>query len=329
MRFSIEFWRLFLSDDHSEPVYTCQSCGNVGFALDHTKILGNNGKTSESCRVCGIPDFLSKYPKNEWHECWKENGSRHVFELPLTERIEYADHIYDCMYRKEYIIPSEEDVKAKRLDRRIFTDNDRDLPFVKDDSKLTITNDKGEKWEFPYETNRIFELDKDKRYVMLIEECGYARLLASDHLGVRESPRLTYPGLTPDLFTFIGLFEPDCIFEDRDGVIYTASVAKYKREYVFEDDDFHKKVSSMMERVNNIRKDLPKDAFRSRNRLTSFLMELGAMDRRGDPSRYRPDTLIRLLEKGPDPLDEQQKAIAELFDELKEIVRDYEKLKRV
>ena len=85
----------------------------------------------------------------------------------------------------------------------------------------------------------------------------------------------------------------------------------------------------MMERINNIRKDLPKDAFRSRNRLTFFLMELGAMDRRGDPSRYRPDTLIRLLEERPDTLDEQQKAIAELFDELKEIVRDYEKLKRV
>ncbi len=328
MRFSIEFWSLFLSDEHAEPVYTCPSCGNVGFALDHTKILGNNGKTSESCRVCGIPDFLSKYPNNEWHECWKENGSRNVFELPLTERIEYADHIYDCMYRKEYIIPSEEDVKAKRLDRRIFTDNDRDLPFVKDDSKLTITNDKGEKWEFPYETNRIFELDNDKRYVMLIEECGYTRLLASDHLGVRESPRLSYPGLTPDLFTFIGLFEPDCTLEDRDGVIYTASVAKYKREYVFEDDDFHKKVSSLVERINNIINDLPKKDFRNRGILTYCIMELESMDRRGDPSRFMPHNLISILEERPDTFKDNPGPISELYDELKETVRDYEALKR-
>jgi hypothetical protein len=118
------------------------------------------------------------------------------------------------------------------VDKRIFTQHPRcKLAFVKDDSKLTITNDKGEKWEFPYETNRIFELDSDKRYVMLIEECGYARLLASDFLGVRESPRLSYPGLTPDFFTFKGVFDPDCVFEDRNGVVYTATVAKSKREH--------------------------------------------------------------------------------------------------
>ena len=59
-----------------------------------------------------------------------------------------------------------------------------------------------------------------------IEECGYARLLASDYLAVRESPRLSYPGLTPDVFGFVGVFEPDCVFEDIEGTIYTATVRR-------------------------------------------------------------------------------------------------------
>ena len=64
---------------------------------------------------------------------------------------------------KEYYMPSKEDVENRRLDRRLFTDNyPYPLEFVKDDSKLTISNDAGESWEFPYETNRIFELDNDK-----------------------------------------------------------------------------------------------------------------------------------------------------------------------
>ncbi len=327
-RFSTGFLEMLLSDELPDPVHSCPSCGKTSFAYDHVDPNSPNHNKVEACRVCGLPSFVF-WNKKAWKKCWKENGAKTVFDMPLSERCDYVDQIYDCMYRKEYVIPSDEDVKNKRIDKRIFTDNHRDLPFVKDESNLTITNDKGEKWEFPYETNRIFELDDDKRYVMLIEQNRYAMLLASDYLGVRESPILTYPGLTPDLFTFIGLFAPDCVFEDRSGVVYTATVAKYKQEYVFEDDDFHKRVLSLTDRINDIRNALPKEDYRGRNLLQFFLSDLQKMDLRGDPSRYMPDYLIQFLEKGSELLEKDRPEFKNLIRELEETLQEYRSLKRV
>ena len=327
-RLSDNLLKIMLSDDLASPVYTCPACGEIGFAFDHVKAKGHNRNNLEACRVCGLPSYRFRYGE-VWKTCWQENGAKTVFEMPMAGRMEYVDHIYDCMYRKEYFILSDEDIKNKRLDRRLFTDNQRRLDFVKDDSKLTITNDKGEKWEFPYETNRIFELDDDKRYVMLIEECRYARHLASDYLAVRESPLLNYPGLTPDLFTFVGVFNPDCVFEDREGTVYTANVAKSKREVVFEDDDFHKHVTSLCCRINDIRDAIPADNFQSRNLLLFVLTDLELMDSHGDPSRYIPKTLTLLLEERPDILENNLPPIRELASELKEAVREYKDLKRV
>ena len=141
------------------------------------------------------------------------------------EKLNFLDHD-GGKQEKDLFLPSEEDIKNRRLDTRLFSNPPFVLEFVTDDSMLTITNDKGEKWEFPYETNKIFELDDDKRYVMLIEEKGYARLLASAFLAEKESARFSYPGLIPQFFGFVNAFDPDCIFEDRDGVVYTATVRK-------------------------------------------------------------------------------------------------------
>ena len=92
---------------------------------------------------------------------------------------------------------------------------------------------------------------------MLIEECGYARLLASDYLAVRSSPRLSYPGLTSEAFGFVGVFDPDCVFEDIEGTVYTAKVRLGKGEYVFKDDEFHKRVVRLCGRIKEFISTLP------------------------------------------------------------------------
>ena len=329
--FSADFYKMLLSDEHGEPTYTCPSCKQKGYAFDHVHPDPfRGGNEMESCQVCGFPSlmFRSKEQAVFWRKSWKENGSKTISDMPLPERIAYVDMLYDCEFRKEYVIPSDDDIKNKRLDKRIFTDNKRTLKFVKDDSNLTITNDKGEKWEFPYETNRIFELDSDKRYVMLIEECGYARLLASDYLAVRPSVRLNYPGLTPEFFGFVDVFSPDCIFEDRSGVVYTATVRKGKGEIVFEDDEFHKKVVSLCGRIKDFINTLPPND-RRRGIHQYIFYELESMDRRGDPSRHMPQNLISILNQEKSILPKKRFLSDELVEELSEMVREYKALKRV
>ena len=326
-RFSHITYGRLLSDDLPEAVYTCPACRKKGFAFDQDHPETNK---SECCRICGLPSFFFKHKKNWklWKESWKENGAKPVFELPLSERIDYVDTICDCEYCKEYVIPSDDDIRNKRLDKRIFSDNQRKLPFVKDDRKLTITNDKGEKWEFPYETNKILELDNDKRYVMLIEECGYARLLASDYLAVRSSPRLSYPGLTSEAFGFVGVFDPDCVFEDIEGTVYTAKVRLGKGEYVFKDDEFHKRVVRLCGRIKEFISTLP-EGDRRKGMHQIMILDLESLDRNGDPTRYMPNNLIWVIDKENSLPPEKRYLSDELVKDLSEVVEEYKSLKRI
>jgi hypothetical protein len=241
------------------------------------------------------------------------------------EKLKYIDRD-GVKHEKDLFLPSEEDIKNRRLDTRLFSNPPFVLEFVTDDSMLTITNDRGEKWEFPYETNKIFELDDDKRYVMLIEEKGYARLLTSAFLAEKESARFSYPGLIPQFFRFVNAFDPDCIFEDREGVIYTATVRKGKGECVFEEDAFHERVVAVCAKMQEILDDQIRGPHVSRG----VISELEYMDRRGDPSRYMPDVLIEILEKHPviTFVEGDPKRNEELTRELNEIVEEYKTLKR-
>ena len=324
---SYSFYEMLLSDDLPAPVYTCPACRKKGFGFDHEH-PSVHGNDFESCRICGMLSMMYRKEIKLWKESWKENGAKTVFDMPISERVDYVDVLYDCVYRKEYVIPSEDDIKNKRLDKRIFSDNQRKLPFVKDDSKLTITNDKGEKWEFPYETNKILELDNDKRYVMLIEECGYARLLASDYLAVRESPRLSYPGLTSEAFGFVGVFDPVCVFEDIEGTIYTAVVRLGKGEHCFKDDEFHKKVVTLCGKIEVAMTTFPE---KSRGRFIHQFMisELKGLDRSGDPSRNKAEIFAEALDKEKSLPTEKRLLSDELLEELSEMVEEFKALKRV
>lgn len=226
-----EFLEMMMCDDKPKPQFKCLSCKQIGFSFDPSKQLGIRSDQFEVCRVCGIVcNYTGKTASSgksikQWRAAWKECGSKVFYDMPLPERMNYFNEVYDCVYRKENFVLSEEDRIARKLDKRLFTDNSRKLPFVnREDKKLVITCDSGERWEIPYETNKIFDLDEDKRYVMLLEYADSPVILGSEYLSVLPSVRNSYPGLTPDLFSFVGAFRPDCKMKDKSGNEYTVAV---------------------------------------------------------------------------------------------------------
>ena len=98
---SYSFYEMLLSDDLPEPVYTCPACRKKGFGFDHEHSHGND---FESCRICGMLSMMYRKQIKLWKESWKENGAKTVFDMPISERVDYVDMLYDCVYRKEYVI---------------------------------------------------------------------------------------------------------------------------------------------------------------------------------------------------------------------------------
>ena len=163
---------------------------------------------------------------------------------------------------------------------------------------------------------------------MLIEECGYARLLASDYLAVRSSPRLSYPGLTSEAFGFVGVFDPDCVFEDIEGTVYTAKVRLGKGEYVFKDDEFHKRVVRLCGRIKEFISTLP-EGDRRKGMHQIMILDLESLDRNGDPTRYMPNNLIWVIDKENSLPPEKRYLSDELVKELSKVVEEYKSLKRI
>lgn len=89
-RFSTDFLKLMLSDELAQPVYECPACKETAFAFDHVDVNGSGHNKLEACRVCGLPSFLFKGGSKAWEKCWKENGAKTVFELPLSERCDMS-----------------------------------------------------------------------------------------------------------------------------------------------------------------------------------------------------------------------------------------------
>lgn len=135
----------------------------------------------------------------------------------------YEDKIFDITHdlrvRKEL-----------KIDKRVFN-HDRSLPFVKDeDCKIDIRCETGEWWQFTYETNKPLQLDY-RSHIMIIEEAGETVLLADKYLSGLESVRLCYPGLTDELFPYVGVFSPTCEMRDLDGKKYVVTIGERKRIY--------------------------------------------------------------------------------------------------
>ncbi|MCQ2467333.1 MAG: hypothetical protein MJ166_07440 [Clostridia bacterium] len=217
-----------LADDKPKAEYKCPSCQQIGFSYDIATKLGFKFDEFEHCRVCGLAcnnsgkTETSKKNIRRWNKSWIECGSKVLYDMPLEERIHYYNEIYDADYRKQYFILSEEDRINHNLDDRLFTNNDFNLPFVSsDDLEVVVQCDSGEKWSFKYETNKILNLD-NKRFIMLL--AYYNVILGSDYLAGLPSVRYSFPGLIPDLFTFVGVMKPTCALQDIDGKNYEVSI---------------------------------------------------------------------------------------------------------
>lgn len=224
-----------LSDDKPLPVYPCPSCGNTGFALNHNEMKGHKFSECEVCRICGLDcnfaGMHSAYSKKNvslWRKAWKECGAGSFYELPYDKRIDYYDEVYEAFFRKQYFVLNDEDREKRKLDDRLFTDNGHVYPFVSDKNKSVIIScESGEKWTFEYETNKILYLDGDKRYILLVRSVYETIILASESLaglGDSKSIRMSFPGLVPDLFAFVGAFMPKCLLKDTEGKDYIVEI---------------------------------------------------------------------------------------------------------
>ena len=224
-----------LSDNKPAPVYPCPSCGNIGFALNQKEMKGRKFSECEVCRICGLDcnfagmhSAYSKKMVSLWCRAWKECGALSFYELPYEKRIDYYDEVYEAFYRKQYFVLSDEDRENRKLDNRLFTDNGQVYPFVSDKNKsVVITCESGEKWTFEYETNKILYLDDNKRYILLVRSGNETFILASESLGGlgdAESIRMSFPGLKPDLFAFVGAFMPKCLLKDTEGKEYIVEI---------------------------------------------------------------------------------------------------------
>lgn len=171
------------------------------------------------------------------------------------------------------------------LDRSIFN-RERHLPFVKDEGcKVTIVCDSGEHWEFAYETNKLFQLNEDKRSIMLVEECGEPRLLASRFLSCLESVRLSYPGLTDTFLPFVDVPDPSCKMKDENGREYVVTIGEKSLRYHHRYDDFHDLVVNACNDITDMMKELNYSDY---SPYTHIMAELRTMDRYRAPDIYEP-----------------------------------------
>ena len=223
----------------------------------------------------------------------------------------YEDKIFDITHdlrvRKEL-----------KIDKRVFN-LDRSLPFVKDeDCKIDIRCETGEWWQFAYETNKPLQLDY-RSHIMIIEEAGETVLLADKYLSGLESVRLCYPGLTDEIFPYVGAFSPTCEMRDLDGKKYVVTIGERKRIYRHRYDDFHDLVTEAEDHLISIiidGADCPK--YLTHMYCSRIISELYTMDRYRDMKCYEPyypEVIIAEWDKD-DELGKLLLKIAEMYKDL-------------
>ena len=105
----------------------------------------------------------------------KDKDHRYIFNDDKTLLRISPDHI-----APEYV---EEELKtARNIEIKQSVFEKYNLEFVKDENrKLVVTSGDGRRWQFPYETNRIFYID-EKRFFMLVELKSGPALAVSAYL---------------------------------------------------------------------------------------------------------------------------------------------------
>jgi len=103
-----------------------------------------------------------------------------------------------------------------------------DLPFKKDRKRsILVSCSNGNSYSFPYETNKIFFMDK-KRFFMLIEEKGCLMLAVSPYMTKNLDKRWRmYIKALPELIN--NYFSFDAVLVDFDGISYKVTIEDHKR----------------------------------------------------------------------------------------------------
>ena len=151
-------------------------------------------------------DFLEKRVDTD-------KDHRYIFNDDKTLLRISPDHI-----APEYV---EEELKfAGNIEIRPSVFKKNNLEFVKDENrKLVVTSGDGSRWEFPYETNRIFYID-EKRFFMLVEKCGPALAVSAylnKHTKLSYQYRMFFLDFPPVLNY---IFAIDSVLSDYEGNTY-------------------------------------------------------------------------------------------------------------
>ena len=168
---------------------------------------------SDLHRICNLDQFdfqaLQKKVDNDADNRYIFNEDRSLIRIS-------PNHIAPKYVEEE--LKSAGDIK---ITQSVFKKNN--LRFVKDEKRRFIINsDDGRRWEFPYETNRLFFID-DKRFFIPVELERGSGVAVSAYLGKKTSfqYRMLFTSF-PAVLNYI--FAPDAELEDYEGNTYKISI---------------------------------------------------------------------------------------------------------
>ena len=199
-----------------QPEYICSVCSQVGFAYEH--IEGKPDWHSENCRVCGFYSD-STLDKDKWYRAWKECGSETLFDKPYDERIDYMDKIQDAYLRFDYYIPTDLEIKELNISEQAFIQNN--FRHITDSKKSIVVMFEGNITKYPYETNKIIQINENGAYFAICEDADFPHLFLSKNFVYNNKViRSSYIGLTPEVFYIAMAMLPPYEVDDISGNTY-------------------------------------------------------------------------------------------------------------
>lgn len=180
------------------------------FCVD--EIISYISRLRQGCSI-RMPEFdfqtLEKQVDND-------EDHRYIFNEDKTLLRISPDHIAPKYVEEE--LKNSGNIKIKPS---VFKKNN--LEFVKDEKqKLVITSSDGRRWNFPYETNKIFYID-DKRFFMPVKFSRGSGVAVSAYF--RKKTTFQYRMVFVDFPAVLNyIFTPDAELVDYEGTTYKISI---------------------------------------------------------------------------------------------------------
>ena len=148
----------------------------------------------------------------------KDTDHRYIFNDDKTLLRISPDHIAPKYVEEELKTAGNIEIKQS-----VFEKNS--LEFVKDENrKLVVTSGDGSRWEFPYETNRIFYID-EKRFFMLVDLKRDPALAVSVYLNKHTKLSNQYRMIFLDFPAVLNyICAIDSVLSDFEGNTYKISI---------------------------------------------------------------------------------------------------------